>query len=207
MISRQAAIDALHTWFRDGFDEDKWWNSTHVLAAIEGIPSAQQGYKWETCFECPLSHGCPKIKGCTNEQAIEYASQIPNDCPLSTQSDHNADIGKKAEKEDCISRQAAIDALWKALYEYEDKTEKQFQESEDLDVGDWIEHRIFVQNMSDIDRQTILNLPSAQPEIIRCKDCKHADFGGQSDGRLYCMWNECYMHEDDYCSNAERDVK
>ena len=65
---------------------------------------------------------------------------------------------------DLISRQAAIDALWKALYEYEDKTEKQFQESEDLDVGDWILHRIFVQNMSDIDRQTILNLPSAQPE-------------------------------------------
>ena len=65
---------------------------------------------------------------------------------------------------DTISRQAAIDALWKALYEYEDKTEKQFQESEDLDIGDWIEHRIFVQNMSDIDRKTIMELPSAQPE-------------------------------------------
>ena len=67
-----------------------------------------------------------------------------------------------------IDRQAAIDALWEALYEYEDKTEKQFQESEDLDVGDWIEHRIFVQNMNDIDRQTILNLPSAQPGWIPC---------------------------------------
>lgn len=85
LISRRAVIDALHTWFRDGFDEDKWWNSTHVLAAIEGLPSAQQGYKWETCFECPLSHGCQKIKGCTNGQAIEYASQMPNDCPLSAQ--------------------------------------------------------------------------------------------------------------------------
>ena len=66
--------------------------------------------------------------------------------------------------DDLISRQAAIDALWKALYEYEDKTEKQFQESENLDVGDWIVHRNFVQNMNDIDRQTILDLPSAQPE-------------------------------------------
>lgn len=65
---------------------------------------------------------------------------------------------------DLISRQAAIDALWKALYEYEDKTEKQFIESDELDVGEWIGHRIFVQNMNDIDRQTILNLPSAQPE-------------------------------------------
>lgn len=61
-----------------------------------------------------------------------------------------------------ISRQAAIDALWKALYEYEDKTEKQFQESDDLDLCDWMVHRIFVQNMSDIDRQTLLDLSSAE---------------------------------------------
>ena len=67
---------------------------------------------------------------------------------------------------DLISRQAAIDALWKALYEYEDKTEKQFIDSEELDVADWIQHRNFVQNMSDIDRQTILGLPSAQPGWI-----------------------------------------
>ena len=76
--------------------------------------------------------------------------------------------------DDLISRQTAINALWKALHEYEDKTEKQFQESEDLDVGDWIVHRGFVQNMSDIDRQTILNLPSADVvPVVRCKDCKH----------------------------------
>lgn len=66
--------------------------------------------------------------------------------------------------EDCISRQAAIEALWKALHEYEDKTENQFSGSKELDVADWFQHRIFVQNMSDIDRQTILNLPSATPQ-------------------------------------------
>ena len=71
--------------------------------------------------------------------------------------------------DDLISRRAAIDALWKALYEYEDKAEKQFQESEDLDIGDWIEHRHFVQNMNDIDRQIIMQLPSAQPEPKRGK--------------------------------------
>ena len=75
-----------------------------------------------------------------------------------------------SQNDDLISRQAAIDALWKALYEYEDKTEKQFQESEDLDLKDWFLHRIFVQNMSDIDRQTILNLPSAQPERLTDDD-------------------------------------
>jgi len=80
--------------------------------------------------------------------------------------------------DDLISRQAAIDALWKALYEYEDKTEKQFQESDELDVGDWMQHRIFVQNMSDIDRQTILALPSAERDYKFnewCTDCKEYD--------------------------------
>lgn len=67
---------------------------------------------------------------------------------------------------DIIYRQDAINALWKALYEYEDKTKRQFQESEDLDIEDWIEHRNFVQNMNDIDRQTILNLPPAQLDGI-----------------------------------------
>ena len=64
--------------------------------------------------------------------------------------------------DDTISRKAAVNALWKALYEYEDKTEKRFQESEDLDIYDWMVHRIFVQNMSDIDRRIILDLPSAE---------------------------------------------
>jgi hypothetical protein len=66
---------------------------------------------------------------------------------------------------DLISRQIAIDELWKALYKYEDETEKQFQDSDELDIGDWMSHRIFVQNMSDIDRQTILNLPSVQLDL------------------------------------------
>lgn len=39
LIDRQAEIDALHAQFRDGFDGDKWWNSTHVLAVIKGLPS------------------------------------------------------------------------------------------------------------------------------------------------------------------------
>lgn len=113
---------------------------------------------------------------------------------------------------DIISRQAAIDALWKALYEYEDRTEKQFQDSDELDVEDWIQHRIFVQNMSDIDRQTIMDLPSAQPEIIRCKDCKHFHYdmpyviqGIPVLGHEVCdFWGDgCKTSENGFCSFAE----
>ena len=103
--------------------------------------------------------------------------------------------------DDLISRQAAIDALWKALHEYEDKTEKQFQESEDLDIGDWILHRIFVQNMSDIDRQTILNLPSAQPKTGKwINEHWDGDSNFQMDGRGAC-WLVCE------CSNCHEEIK
>ena len=66
--------------------------------------------------------------------------------------------------DDSISRQAAINALWKALFDYEDSMEKQFIGDEKLKAEDWLVHRIFVENMSDIDRKTILELPSVQPE-------------------------------------------
>lgn len=72
---KQAAIDALHTKFRDGFDEDKWWNSTHVLAAIDSIPAADVvvPVRCEDCtyhsfdagygnYWCNLTSGVRKVK-------------------------------------------------------------------------------------------------------------------------------------------------
>ena len=153
---------------------------------------------------------------------------------------HECDYDRAETHWDVISRQAAIDALWKVLHDYEDKTEKQFQDSTELDVGDWIQHRIFVQNMSDIDRKVIQdlpsaepdapdtnvgdmisksavldilyldpgideirekmikNLPSVEPEIIYCKDCRH---NGSFDTDCPITWNKT---KNDYCSFAER---
>lgn len=48
---------------------------------------------------------------------------------------------------------------------------------------------------------------SAQPEIIRCKDCKYCDRGIDEDGIpfLKCLgWSYGGTHEDDFCSHAER---
>jgi len=64
---------------------------------------------------------------------------------------------------DLIDREQTIDALWRALYSYEDKTEKQFIDDPNLDVSDWILHRIFVQNMNDTDRQIVSLLPAIIP--------------------------------------------
>lgn len=78
-----------------------------------------------------------------------------------------------------IDADALLNELWKSLFKYEDETEKKFLESDELDIGDWIQHRIFVQNMSDIDRQTLLKQPTVDAvEVVRCKDCKHRRHDG-----------------------------
>lgn len=45
-------------------------------------------------------------------------------------------------------------------------------------------------------------MPSAEPEIIRCKDCKFVDGDSRiADGRYWCGMHHCYMY---YCSDAKR---
>lgn len=84
-----------------------------------------------------------------------------------------------------ISLQAAIDALRKM------QTYKLF-------AGD---------DMILIDKagaQTeLMMLPSAQPDIIRCKDCKHSRF---FDPCFYCyeMGGEIIVPENGFCFKAER---
>ena len=82
---------------------------------------------------------------------------------------------------DCISRQAAIDATW-------------FEPSytDPLNV------------LTEV-RDRLKALPSAQPEIIRCKDC---EYGEQDEvGRWFCRSLGCQIGNEDgsgYCADAER---
>ena len=93
---------------------------------------------------------------------------------------------------DLISRQAAIDALNEVVKDH---------------------------SITDFDAiASILDLPPAQPEIIRCKDCKHwipydwmfsevwrsismDDYLEDEIGCAYCDRN---MGANDFCSKAER---
>ena len=107
-----------------------------------------------------------------------------------------------------IDADALLNELWKALFNYEDKTEKQFLESNELDIGDWILHRIFVQNMSDIDRQTVLKQPTVDDvEVVRCDECayrrrcmlQHFVESNAVDGTKI-DWSEWY------CADGVRDI-
>lgn len=86
--------------------------------------------------------------------------------------------------DDTISRQAAIDAL---------------------DTGLW-----GVEWDKALATAMLKDLPSAQPEVIKCKDCKHWVPGYITDNDDFIPpkcgeWQQMVGHSsDDYCSLAER---
>lgn len=83
---------------------------------------------------------------------------------------------------DLIDRQAAIDALG----------------------GEPIAYTEYEQGLHDkwIDaKENIEALPSTQPEIIRCMECKYSDDMSISDGRYWCNYHYGYFK---FCSEAKR---
>ena len=80
---------------------------------------------------------------------------------------------------DLISRQAAIDAIRASTSKYTG-----FMEMEMYTDDDAVE--------------AIEALPSAQPEIIRCRDCRYK-YGSDCDN-FAGVW----VKDDDFCSRAER---
>lgn len=105
------------------------------------------------------------------ELFIDKIKNLPSAEPTQTQRRANADSTQNCAL-DCISRQAAIDKINKLEYP-----------SSLVDV-----------------KRIIVDLPSAQPEIIRCKDCRYTD----EDGVCQSSKGLAIQDDDDYCSHAER---
>lgn len=54
----------------------------------------------------------------------------------------------------------------------------------------------------------IKKLPSAQPEIIRCKDCRYYQDNNDGYPHINCKWDANETPDaDDFCSGAERRIK
>ena len=89
---------------------------------------------------------------------------------------------------DLISRQAAIDALG----------EKPLAWTEG-------EYELGLQNQWQSDVDALNGLPSAQPEIIRCKDCRYYQDNNNGYPHMNCKWDANETPDaDDFCSGAER---
>ena len=81
--------------------------------------------------------------------------------------------------DDTISRQAAIDAV------------KQ---------REWL-----TEDAKEILEEVLTQLPSAQPEIIRCKDCRYYQDNNDGYPHINCKWDANETPDaDDFCSGAER---
>ena len=79
---------------------------------------------------------------------------------------------------DLISRQAAIDAI--------------MGEPTDAHYPSWYAERLE-------------QLPSVQPEIIRCKDCRYYQDNNDGYPHINCKWDANETPDaDDFCSGAER---
>jgi len=86
--------------------------------------------------------------------------------------------------DDLISRQAAIDTL-----------------GEEPEV--WTGKDEYAQGLNNqwhYDRNAILAVPSAQPDIIRCRNCKFAS----GDSRICMKFGHSPIGELDFCAWAER---
>lgn len=102
--------------------------------------------------------------------------------------------------EQLISRQAAIDAL---------------KRKQDDGKGDLSR---FYNTIIQHDIEAIMQLPSAEPQIIRCKDCKHwipydwmfsemwqsKNIADYPEDDIGCDCSEMAMKANDFCSRAVR---
>lgn len=108
-------------------------------------------------------------------------------------------------KNDLISRHDAIDLTYAETVstnpEHFKSSEKFIEFMDDIDISDfgrwqWANgfNTALVATKIQLEK-----LPSAEPEIIRCRDCKHHD------GIRCFRWNSTIITGfDDFCSNAER---
>lgn len=184
VISRRAAIDEIDEWikaFRENGHKESAADACLIQDGIIQLPSAQ-----------------PEIIRC-------------KDCRW--QKDQKGEA-----MSDLIERQAAIDAF-KPYAGYEsnrtnaewvhrielvlhDMPSAQPEITED-DVKEFCRKRCLIVVTSDFYDEMTRRLPSAQPDIVRCKDCKY--WGIHK--RLNIPWcREMHIDRgaDDFCSYAER---
>ena len=106
--------------------------------------------------------------------------------------EHKTSCSETPNSSDCINRQAVIDAIVNTVSEIglHDNSEvarygATFRQHEIIDI---------IEGMS-----------SAQPDIIRCKDCVNYHYNTKEQGeRFVCALDGFIWKPEDYCSYAER---
>ena len=98
--------------------------------------------------------------------------------------------------DDLINRQSTLDALDKHFESFIKRFGYDSYERADEKT------KLVCDGLSEAE-DVIMELPSAQPEIIRCKDCKQFRRWIDTD-ICFCDITEAEMSDNDFCSKAER---
>lgn len=91
---------------------------------------------------------------------------------------------------DLIDRQEAIEAMTNTLWHYPNECYRNLNEYE------------FSKGLAELG---LRNVPPAEPEIIRCKDCKNSEHWYRDRRRCY-LWSETgvSVFDSGFCNYAER---
>jgi hypothetical protein len=150
---------------------------------------------WKACIEWmkTLPSAQPEI---TDEQAIDHLEATGwlkehdrqmYEMGIKEQLKDDSGSYDSLIPQDCISRQAAIDAIAKFVpYAICDESTESY-----------------TNGLTDA-YNLICQLPSAQTEIIRCKDCKFYTHTNRSLKVGICRLLSTHFGDDGYCSEAER---
>ena len=153
---------------------------------------------------------CQRIVGVSEERARIIASHIPtaepsaSDCWSNDNKTTNDSIDTKSSRystdrttDGLISRQAAIDALRYAQHRF-----TVADEAGGMGTVKWSEYVIYFAAAE----RVLTDLPSAQPEVIRCKDCKYMTEHYDTDGNVpywTCSEWDSGTDYDGFCHYAE----
>ena len=114
---------------------------------------------------------------------------------------------------DYIKREDAINALWKALYEFEDRREKIFTDVPELNIADWINHRVHVQSCHADCIDAVNAIPSADVAEVRHgkwidKTMSVPNGHGQTYGKYGCsLCKGKVRYKTDFCPNCGADMR
>ena len=194
MISRQDAIDRINEYIEeyseidsDGNHSEKWCAMQEAKMIIENMPSAQPE-STRTFVELVVEY--PKPELCTYKEykgkpyySIKY---IENGETYVGYGTYNPEVLSQYLKEYFISSaQPEPSTEIQEILDYLDNTLHPIVSPDNWHVYSEL-------------HDMVSKLPSAQPEIVRCKDCRW------NDGVAYCEMHFRDVKGDYFCSWAER---
>lgn len=211
LISRQAAIDAVRNYLLECQIEDGDYHADGIMYELDCLPSVQPEQKNERIFqeivvEYPSISTYPECEGKPyfsikytedRQDFIGYGTYKPDvlseylkkDFMPSAQPEitkRTAETEQNVPNDELISRKAAIETVH-SMYKR-------------CDTGDITDYR-------DMMHESIIVLPSVQPEIIRCGQCKYAEVADPEDSQdgYTCQYHRgSIWFSGSFCSWAER---